>query len=259
MIGLSALFTSCITPAASWPTAASRRSRERASCSASSSCVRSCTIRSRRSASVDTRSYSSAVRRASSSSAFASCVFTRHVALDGHRAANLSVLVVERIGVHLDDDRRAVGAAANGERLAAHTLAAQRARRRMLVHEQARAIDRARTVELPELAQRRRLPGRMILHGLRVRAHRAPFGVEYAHGIRNDVEDRLELRDVAAEGFTELFSLADVVAGEQNAAAARTPRSACANVVSISRRAGAVLKRHATPRRRRTPRNAESI
>ena len=56
MIGLSALLTSCITPAASWPTAARRRSRDRASCSASSSAVRSCTIRSRRSASVDTRS-----------------------------------------------------------------------------------------------------------------------------------------------------------------------------------------------------------
>ena len=39
-------------------------------------CVRSWTIRSRRSASVETRSYSSAVRRASSSSALASCVFT---------------------------------------------------------------------------------------------------------------------------------------------------------------------------------------
>ena len=37
MIGLSALFTSCMTPAASWPTAARRRSRARASWSASSS------------------------------------------------------------------------------------------------------------------------------------------------------------------------------------------------------------------------------
>jgi hypothetical protein len=54
MIGLSALFTSCITPAASCPTAASRRSRAAASCSASSSRVRSFTIRSRRSASVCT-------------------------------------------------------------------------------------------------------------------------------------------------------------------------------------------------------------
>src|ERR1700733_1580528 len=59
----------------------------------------------------------------------------------------------------------------------------------------------------------------MILHGLGVRAHRPSFGVEYAYRIRNDVEDRFELRDVAAEGLTKLFALTDVVAGEQQAAA----------------------------------------
>ena len=61
----------------------------------------------------------------------------------------------------------------------------------------------------------------MILQRLGVRAYRAAFGVEDAHGIGNDVEDRFELRDVAAECFAELFSLADVVAGEEQTASAR--------------------------------------
>ena len=95
----------------------------------------------------------------------------------------------------------AVGAATHRERLATHALAAQRARGRMLVHEQARAVDRARTIELPELAQRRRLARRMILQRLRVRAHRAALGVEHAHRVGNDVEDRFELRDAAAESL----------------------------------------------------------
>jgi CheY-like chemotaxis protein len=56
MIGLRALLTSCITPAASCPMDASCRSRARRSWSASSSSVRSATIRSRRSASVETTS-----------------------------------------------------------------------------------------------------------------------------------------------------------------------------------------------------------
>ena len=145
----------------------------------------------------------------------------RHVAFDGDRAANLSVLVVERVRVDLDDHRRAVGAATDGERLAAHALAAQRARRRVLVHEQARSVDRARAVELPQLAQRRRLAGRVVRERLGVRAHRSALGVEHAHGVWNDVEDRLELRDVSAEGFAEIFSLADVVAGEEQAAPPR--------------------------------------
>ena len=162
----------------------------------------------------------------------------RDVALDGDGAANLSVLVVQRIRVHLDDHLAAVRAAAHRERLAAHALAAQRARRRMLVHEEARAVDRARTIELPELAQRRRLARRMILQRLRVRAHGAAFGVEDAHRVGNDVEDRLELRDAAGEVFTQLFSLADVDAGEEKSrapAAALVPSSG-ANVASMRRR-----------------------
>ena len=114
----------------------------------------------------------------------------------------------------------AVGTATHGERFAAHALAAQRARRRMFVHEEARAVDRARAVELPELAQRRRLARRVILQRLRVRAHRAPLGVEHAHRVGNDVEDRFELRDVATQRLTQLFSFADVVAGEENSAPA---------------------------------------
>ena len=117
--------------------------------------------------------------------------------------------------------RDAVGPATDGERLAAHALTAQRARGGMLVHEQARSVDRARTVELPQLAQRRRLAGRVVRERLRVRAHRSPLGVEHAHRVGDDVEDRLELRDVSAESFAEIFSLADVVAGEEQAAAAR--------------------------------------
>ncbi len=119
--------------------------------------VRSWTMRSSRSASVDTRSYSSAVRRASSSSALASCVFTVTSRSTVTAPRIFPVLVVQRIRVDLDDQRRAFGAAAHGERLAAHALAAQRASRGMLVHEEARAVDRARAVELPELAKRRRL------------------------------------------------------------------------------------------------------
>src|SRR3954467_9536655 len=90
----------------------------------------------------------------------------------------------------------------------------------MLVHEETRAIYRARTVELPELAQCRRLAGRMILQRLRVRARGASLRVEDAHGVGNNVEDRFELRDASAEGFTQLFALADVVAREKDSAAA---------------------------------------
>ena len=61
----------------------------------------------------------------------------------------------------------------------------------------------------------------MILQRLRVRANRAALGVEHAHRVRNNVEDRLELRDAAREVFAELFALADVVAGEEKSAAAR--------------------------------------
>ena len=159
MIGLSALFTSCITPAASWPTAARRRSRARASWSASSS------RRALLHHALETLGFRrhSLVQLGGAArfflERFRELRLHRDVALDGDRAANLAVLVVERIRVDLDDHRRAVGAATHGERLAAHALAAQRARRRMLVHEQARAVDRARTIELPELAQRRRLAG----------------------------------------------------------------------------------------------------
>ena len=60
----------------------------------------------------------------------------------------------------------------------------------------------------------------MILQRLRVRAHRAPVGVEHAHRVGDDVEDRLELRDAAREILTQSFALGDVVAGEEQSASA---------------------------------------
>ena len=94
---------------------------------------------------------------------------------------------------------RLVGAAPHRERLAAHPLAAQRARRRVLVHEQARA---RRCVRGRSSCQSSRsvdgCARRVILLRLRVRANRAALGVEHAHRVGDDVEDRLELRDAAA-------------------------------------------------------------
>ena len=110
-------------------------------------------------------------------------------------------------------------AAANGEGFAADALAAHGARGRMLVHEQARAGDGARAIELPELAERRRLAARVILKGLGVRSQQATLGIEDAHRVGDNVEDRLELRDAAGEIFTQTFSFGDVVAGEDESAA----------------------------------------
>ena len=58
----------------------------------------------------------------------------------------------------------------------------------------------------------------MIVQRLRIRADGASLGVEDAHGVGNDVEDRLELRDAAREVVTQLFALGDVVAGEEKSA-----------------------------------------
>jgi hypothetical protein len=100
--------------------------------------------------------------------------------------------------------------------------ASQRARRGMLVHEEARAFHRTRAVELPELAKGRRLArgSGVILERLRVRANRSPVDVHDAHGIGNDVEDRLELRDAPPQCLTELLAFADVGPGEEDRAAA---------------------------------------
>lgn len=86
----------------------------------------------------------------------------------------------------------------------------------MLMHEETGPVDGARTIELPQLTQRRRLSRRMILLSLRVRPSRSPLCVRDANRVRNDVEDRLELGDASAECFTKLFALADVDAGEKN-------------------------------------------
>ena len=42
----------------------------------------------------------------------------RHITLDGDGTANLSVLVVERVGVHLNDDLPAIGTSLHRERFA---------------------------------------------------------------------------------------------------------------------------------------------
>ena len=62
----------------------------------------------------------------------------------------------------------------------------------------------------------------MVLQRLCVRADSAALGVGHTHRIGNDVEDGLELCDASAESFSQLFALTDVVAGEENTAAART-------------------------------------
>ena len=85
------------------------------------------------------------------------------VAFDRHGTANLAVLVVERIRVDLDDDLSAVRSALHRERLAANALATQRTSGRMFVHEKTGSVDRARTVELPQLAQRGRLSRGMVV------------------------------------------------------------------------------------------------
>ena len=112
------------------------------------------------------------------------------------------MLVVKRIRVHLDDHLPSVGTALYRERLTTHALAAQCPRCRMLVHEQARPIDRARAVELPELTQGRGLSCRMIVQRLCIRPYGASLCIDDAHGVGNDVEDRLELRDAARQVFT---------------------------------------------------------
>src|SRR4051812_25138136 len=60
----------------------------------------------------------------------------------------------------------------------------------------------------------------MILLRLCVRLEHPSVGVKNSDRIRDNVEDRLELRDAAGEIFTETFSLSDVVAGEEKSAIA---------------------------------------
>src|SRR4051812_2228121 len=85
----------------------------------------------------------------------------------------------------------------------------------MLMHEEARAVDRSRTVELPELTECRWLARGMIVERLRIRSHGASFSIDHSHGIRYDVEDRFELSDAASEALSQIFSLGDVDAGEK--------------------------------------------
>src|SRR5438477_6863529 len=91
----------------------------------------------------------------------------------------------------------------------------------MLVHEETGAVDRAWTIELPQLAQRRRLSTRMVLERLRIGPNGPAVRVEDADRVRNDVEDGLELRDAAGQTFTQLLPLGHVAAGEENPAPAR--------------------------------------
>ena len=60
----------------------------------------------------------------------------------------------------------------------------------------------------------------MILLRLGVRPDGTSIHVDDAHRVRNDVEDRFELRDASRQAFTELLSLGDVVAREDDAARA---------------------------------------
>ena len=125
MIGLSALLTSCITPAASWPTAASRRSRD----------ARFLQREQLLGALLDHPLESLGFRRDALVQLGGAPHLLlelareprplRDVALDGDRAADLPRLVAERVRVHLDHGRPGLAlAAADGEGLAAHALAA---------------------------------------------------------------------------------------------------------------------------------------
>src|SRR5690348_9923558 len=115
------------------------------------------------------------------------------------------MFVVQRIRVHFDDDLLAVRAPLYRERLPTYALAAQRARGRMLVHEETGAVDRPWPIELPELTQCRGLARGMIVKRLRIRSHGASLSIDHSHRIRYDVEDRLELSDAASEILTQIF------------------------------------------------------
>ena len=144
------------------------------------------------------------------------------VALHGDRPAHPAVRVVQRIRVHLDDGGRATSPAPHLQDLATHALAAQRAGGGMLVHEQRGAVERARAVELPQLAQRLRLRLGMLELRLCIRAHRAAVGIHHAHRVGEHVEDRFQLGHAARQVFTQLLALRHVAAGKQHAA--RTSR-----------------------------------
>src|SRR5690242_2049219 len=58
----------------------------------------------------------------------------------------------------------------------------------------------------------------MIVKRLRIRSHGAPFSIDHSYGIRNDVEDRLELCDAAREILSQIFSFGNVDAGEKQPA-----------------------------------------
>jgi hypothetical protein len=228
MIGFRALLTSCITPAASCPMAASCRSRARDSWSFNSSCVRSATMRSSRSASVETRAYSSAERRTCSASSLAKRVRSVTSRSIVTRAAHDPARVAQRVGIHLDDGLGGVAlrGTAHHERLATHALAAEGTRGRMFVDEQAHAVERPRQVAPPQVAQRpglrggARRPGRRraaVALRLRVEPHHRALRVEDAHRLRHHVEDRLELRHVARQVSAQRLELGDVAGDEQHA------------------------------------------
>ena len=255
MIGLSALFTSCITPAASWPTAARRRSRARASWSASSSacapapCARVARLPSRR------------ARTARP------CVALLPRAL--WRAASSTVTSRSTVTA----PRIFPCSSYSGFELTSMITGAPSAPRRTAsVSPRTRSPRSARAVGcscmkrlVPSIVRGRSScqssrsvdgwPDAMVLLRLRVRAHRASVGVEHAHRIGDDVEDRLELRDVAAQRFAQLFSLADVVAGEEQSAARRTRRSTSrtSSRSGAGRRGGGTARASAPARSCRAP------
>ena len=88
----------------------------------------------------------------------------------------------------------------------------------MLVHEEADAVECPRSIQSPELLEPVGAHHAVLELRLRIRANDLPVDLEDTHGVRYDVEDRLQLRDAAREIGTQLLTIADVGADEQQTA-----------------------------------------